>query len=262
MWWARGTNRTDFRFISILMESFKNRIKKTRKFNNFYKKLKNIIKEEWTNLKKLYMTLEIPWKIFLIIQWIVFIIWIYYSFVWIIKTINNAIFYFEWFKYLSNCNDSMFEMDNKAKCEEYSNTKIWKIFLKNNERYDEEELFKNQLRINLTKNDVLKLNSNYESNRYKIQEDDMSLDMESISFMDWSYSSLTGWDFSNKIDWYFKIHTIGKSLEEKTIIFTAFSKCSYISDEWYLMCLWNKVDIKLIYCENWKILKDIFEDCF
>lgn len=140
--------------MQVLMKSLENRIKKTNKFNNFYKKFRNLLIGEWTNLKKLYKTLEIPWKVFLIIQWIIFLVWIYYSFIWIIKTVNNTIFYLEWFTYLSNCNNLIFKMDNRAKCKEYSNTKIGKFILKNNERYDEEKLLKDYLKINLTKNDV------------------------------------------------------------------------------------------------------------
>ena len=68
------------------------------------------------------------------------------------------------------------------------------------------------------------------------------------------------------IDWYFKIHTIWKTLEEKTIIFTLHPYCYWNRYDWSFTCPWLEnfdipITLKLIYCENWKVLDDIFDNC-
>jgi hypothetical protein len=248
------------------MKSIKECLNKSIKLESRYNQLKNLINHEINFIKWKYKKLKTPWKIFLVFEIIIFIFWIFSFIKWTINIIQNSIFYFEWYTYLSNCNKTLFRLDNRAKCKEYSETKLWKYFIWEKEGIDEESVVKKTIGPKIQFNDVLKLSPKYEENKFRIKENDQELDMRSFSYLDDSLKQSTLDEKRMMIDWYFKIHTIWNSLDEKTIIFTMHPYCYWKWYDWSFTCPWlENFDIpitqKLIYCENWKVLDDIFDNC-
>ena len=248
------------------MKTFSDSIKKSKKIDNIYIQIKQIVKKEIIILKEQYNWLTRVWRVVLWFELLFFFIWIFFFVVWLFRFTKIFIFYFEWYEYLTKCSQWKFEFNNRAKCEEYSKTLLWKYFIKQKDSVDEEEIVKRTVWWKYTLKDILKKSSKYEKDYFKIKESDTELDMRSFSYLDNTYKPSYLGDDRVQIDAYFKIHTIWKSLDEKTVIFTLHPSCTGEWYDWSFSCDWFDnfdipIMIKLIYCDNWKVIDDVFEDC-
>lgn len=248
------------------MSTFSGIFIKSKKIDTIYKQIKQTLRNEIIFFKEQFNSLTKIWRFVLLIELLLFFIWVFFSLAWLLRFTKIFIFYFEWYEYLTNCNQWKFEFDNRAKCREYSKTLLWKYFIKHEEGVSEEEIVKRTIWWKYTLKDILKQSPKYEKNYYKIKESDDELDMRSFSYLDNTYKPSYLWDDRVQIDSYFKLHTIWKSLDEKMIIFTAHPSCTGEWYDWSFLCDWiDNIDIpitiKLVYCDNWKVIDDIFDDC-
>lgn len=225
-----------------------------------YKQIKNFFNEEISFFINQYKKLKSLWKIILFIQLIIAIFWTFS----LIKNISNISFYMSWIKYINHCRDSEFERNNKSKCKEYAKTWIGKKILNKSKSIDEEAYVKKVFQSRIRPKDVLQQLWVEEKSLFKIKEDKWWLSMSQSVFLDNTLKESSIHKNRLMIDWYLKINTIWTRLEEKNIIYSVHPNCTWNWFNWTFKC-WIDTDtpitIKLIYCENWKTIKNIFDEC-
>lgn len=164
-----------------------------------------------------------------------------------------------------NCNDLLFEIHNEDTCSKYADTKLWKILIKKREYKNKEDIVINSVYHYIKIENVLKQSPQFDKSSYKIKEDmwyAIHFQLLNNTLKDYS-------PYENRLtlDWYMKIHTIWKSLDEKNIIFSVYPYCEWETYNQTFSCPRQEnyndlpITIKTIYCENGEIVKDIFDDC-